>query len=179
MGEVDADDDDDDAEEELTILTEPPKVELSNEEKKQWFRKPTSPDLTPYQLSTNFAKFSVPDKDEGFEEIKFEWYKGDRCKEYVGQWIRDRKTTTRIENIQPSDGFSTKWKDWQKLLQTWHSKQNSYKSAVAKKAADKAAKAAANEAKRKLKVAEKKRKEEEAKKKAEIEAKLKADAEAK
>merc|ERR1712113_77377 len=91
--------------------------------------------------------------EEGFEEIRFDWYKGDKCKEYMSTWIRDRKTTTRIENLQASDGFTTKWKEWQKLLQQWHSKQNAHKAAVAKKIADKTARAAAKEARRKAKEA--------------------------
>merc|ERR1712151_1109387 len=157
---------------------DPPKVDLSGEEKKQWFVKRSLPDLTAYALNATFSKFSVPEKDEYIDELRFDWQKNDKCKEYVRQWIRDRKCTTRIEDLQPSDWFATKWKDWQKTLQTWHAKQNSHKQAVSKKLADKAAKAAAREAKKKAKEEAAKKREEEAKKKAEVEAAKKAAAEA-
>merc|ERR1719215_2556540 len=52
------------------------------------------------------------------------------------------KMTTRIEDLNPSEWFRSKWSGWQKLQQQWHSKLNGYKSDVAKKEAEKGAKAA-------------------------------------
>merc|ERR1712187_193669 len=136
--------------EEMEDATEqPPSVELSVDEQKQWFRKGPVTDLTAYVLNTSFMKFSTPEKDEGFDEIRYEWHKNDICKGYLKQWVQDRKLTTRVEDLTPSEWFSNKWKDWQKALQTWHGKQNQYKATVAKKAQD----AAAKEAKRAAKLA--------------------------
>jgi len=67
------------------------------------------------------------------------------------QWVRNRKLTTRIEDLQPSDWFSSKWKEWQKTLQAWHAKQSQHKQIMAKKAAEQQAKVAAKEAKNKAK----------------------------
>merc|ERR1712187_413558 len=50
---------------------EPPKVELTAEEKKTWFAKPDIPDLDSHTYNISFAKYSVPKKDEGFDEIRF------------------------------------------------------------------------------------------------------------
>lgn len=130
---------------------EPPKVQLTPEEKKLWFRKAIIPDLTGYVMNTAFARFSLPEKEDGFEEIKLEWSKADKCKEHVQQWISARKLTSRVEDIMPSDWFAGKWKDWQKVQQSWHGKQNNYKVAQAKKVTDLAAK----EAKRKAREAAK------------------------
>jgi len=113
------------------------------EEKQQVFRKTAVPDLTPYALNTSFMKFSIPDRDDGFEEVKYEWAKSDKCcKDYLKQCVQERKLTTRIEDLQPSDWFNAKWKDWQKNLQSWHARQNTYKAEVAKKASEASAKAA-------------------------------------
>jgi len=136
-------------------MEEPPKVQLTPEEKKQTFRKATPSDLTQYALNTAFMKFSVPDKDEGFDEIKGDWAALPKCKDYVRNWIQEKKTTTRIEELTPGEWFQGKFKDWQKTLQVWHAKQNAYKAAVAKKAADKAAR----EAKKAAKIAAKEMKE--------------------
>merc|ERR1740121_3406389 len=62
-----------------------------------------------------------------------------------------------------------KFKEWQKALQGWHQKQNQYKAALSKSAADKAAKEAAKAAKKAAK--EKAQQAAEAKKKAEEAAK--------
>merc|ERR1712139_17145 len=93
--------------------------------------------------ATHFTKFSLPDDDEGFDEIRHEWSKPPKSSECLRAWVQDRKLTTRVEDVNPGDWFLGKNKDWQKLLQSWHSKQNEYKNTVAKKAADKAAKAQA------------------------------------
>merc|ERR1712194_837769 len=127
---------------------DPPKVELTAEEKRQAFCKKNVPDLTAYNLNTAFVKFSVPEKDEGFDDIKYEWGKADKCKDYVRTWIQDRKLTTRVEDLTPSEWSVNKFKEWQKALQGWHQKQNQYKAALGKKAADKVAKEAAKAAKK-------------------------------
>merc|ERR1719270_1538619 len=122
---------------------DPPKAELTPEEKKMSFRKCPVPDLTQYALNTSFMKFTLPEIEEGFDEIRFEWLKGEKCKEYMKQWMLERKMTTRVEELVPGEWFATKFKEWQKILQSWHSKQNIHKAAVARKASDKAAKVAA------------------------------------
>merc|ERR1712060_727065 len=130
---------------------DPPTVELTAEEKKRWFRKNAIPGVAPYTLNTTFTKFTIPEKDEGLDEVRYEWHKDKQAKEYMKQWIRDRKCTTRIEDLQPSEWFTRKWKEWQKTLQQWHTKQNAYKDLVNKRTAAKAAKLAAKEAKKKEK----------------------------
>eukprot|EP00419_Tripos_fusus_P022968 CAMPEP_0172718730 /NCGR_PEP_ID=MMETSP1074-20121228/75096_1 /TAXON_ID=2916 /ORGANISM="Ceratium fusus, Strain PA161109" /LENGTH=937 /DNA_ID=CAMNT_0013543999 /DNA_START=51 /DNA_END=2861 /DNA_ORIENTATION=- len=141
----------DEEDETMKDQEEPPKVELTEEEKSRPFRKTPLPDLGAYILSTSFTKFSIPQQEEGFDEVRFDWSKGNDCQEYLKQWVRNRKLTTRIEDLQPSDWFSSKWKEWQKTLQAWHAKQSQHKQIMAKKAAEQQAKVAAKEAKNKAK----------------------------
>jgi len=134
----------------------PPDVELTPEEKKAPFRKSAIPDLSAYIMSTSFTKFCLPQKEEGFDDLRFDWEKGEKAEEYLRQWIVDRKVTTRIEELVPSQWFAGKWKEWQKTLQSWHQKQNEFKASVARKAAEKNAKAALK-AKKEAEIAAKKR----------------------
>merc|ERR1712083_584322 len=48
-------------------------VELTEEEKSEWFKKSETPDLEKKTLSSSFSKFSLPDKSEGFDEIRYAW----------------------------------------------------------------------------------------------------------
>merc|ERR1712113_994349 len=55
---------------------EPPKVELTAEEKKTLkFVYSQTPDVSSYVLSTSFGKFSAPKKEEGFDDIRYDWEK--------------------------------------------------------------------------------------------------------
>merc|ERR1719382_1126667 len=103
--------------------TEPPKVELTEEEKKTWFAPPATHDLTSYMMEKCFANFSIPAKSEGFQEVRFEWQKEGPSKEYLQKWLLDKKRTTRIENLTPSQWFQEKLKEWQKLFGEWQAKQ--------------------------------------------------------
>eukprot|EP00933_Yihiella_yeosuensis_P032841 TRINITY_DN2649_c0_g3_i2.p1 TRINITY_DN2649_c0_g3~~TRINITY_DN2649_c0_g3_i2.p1 ORF type:complete len:922 (-),score=255.79 TRINITY_DN2649_c0_g3_i2:370-3036(-) len=125
-----------------TMDEEPPKVELSDEEKKAWFWKNPVPDLAAYLLNTSFQKFSLPEKSEGYDEIKYVWQTEAKSKQHFKEYVQHRKLTSRVEDLQPSDWFTAKWKTWQKTLQTYHAKQNSYKAEQERKAAAQAAREA-------------------------------------
>jgi len=125
----------------------PPQVELTAEEKIQWFRLGRC-DLRPYALNTSFMHFSLPELDEGCDEIRFEWQPSSKCTEYLRNWIRERKLTTRVEDLQPSDWFMTKWKEWQKTLQSWHAQQSEHRDMLKKRATERAAKEAVRAARK-------------------------------
>merc|ERR1712203_753537 len=73
-------DEEDDVEVEEEPLDEtPPKVELTAEEKKLWFAKSSTPDLLPFVLNTTFAEFTVPEKEDGFDEIRYDWNKNGKA----------------------------------------------------------------------------------------------------
>lgn len=124
---------------------EPPRVELTEEEKKHWHKRLDAvPDLAPSALSACFADFSLPDPSEGFDEVLYPWQSPVGVNDYLRQWIQEHKLTTRIEDLQPSEWFKEKWQKWQKDLQGWHAKHVEYKDPV-KRAALLAAKAKAKE----------------------------------
>merc|ERR1712190_445485 len=54
---------------------EPPKVELTDEEKKPNFYPTKVKDLTEVVLQSSYGNFTIPQKAEGFDEIKFAWQK--------------------------------------------------------------------------------------------------------
>jgi len=113
--------------------TEPPKAELSDEEKKLWFRAKATPDLTPVVLNQSFGQFTVPEKSEGFTEIKYEWQNAAKSKEYLRKWVVERKQTSRIEDLQPSKWFVDKYAEWQKSSKEWVAKQKTFKANAPKK----------------------------------------------
>jgi len=113
-------------EEEETPL-EKPTVELTAAEKKLWFRPQVVPDLTEAVMSSSCGKFSLPDADEGFDDIRFEWQTEQPALDYFKKWQLDSKITTRIEDLQPSAWFKEKLDKWQKTLQEWHAKQKEFR----------------------------------------------------
>jgi len=113
---------------------EPPKVTLTPEEQKVWFLKSASPDLTNYNLNTFFSRFSLPDKDEGFDQVRYSWLKDPECSQYLKQWIVNKKISIRIEDLQPSQWFHMQSWRWQQVLELWRSKQDEYNTAVARRA---------------------------------------------
>jgi len=125
----------------------PPKVAaLTSEEKAVKFFKHAVPDLAQYAMNTSYMKFSLPDGSEGFDAVKYSWNKEREAATYLKEWIAEKKSTTRIEDIKPGDTFKKKLTSWQSSLATWKSKQSEYKQMLAKKEADKKAKIAKKEA---------------------------------
>lgn len=128
--------------EEEEMEEEPPQAELTEEEQNLSFRKQAVPDLTSFVLNMTFTKFTIPEKSEGFDEVRFEWNKGPAAATYLKKWIIDRKLTTRVEDLVPSAWFNMKWIAWQKAVTTWTKKQEEYKAKLIRKANEKRAKAA-------------------------------------
>jgi len=124
----------------------PPVATLTAAEKQVRFRKQAASDLSATVISTSFNKFCLPDDTEGFDEVRYTWSSPDLCEQYLKDWVLERKLTTRIEDLNPSDWFREKWKDWQKDLQTWHLKHVEYKDPVKRQAVVAAAQAAAQAA---------------------------------
>merc|ERR1711907_476680 len=81
---------------------EPPKVELSEEEKKINFTPNRRlNDLTPPAFSASFPKYAIPEKDEGFDDVSFAWDPAPKSAEYLKEWIADKKMTVRLEDPKP------------------------------------------------------------------------------
>lgn len=117
-----------DAEEE-----KPPVVELTAEEKKQVFRTLEFPDLTSHLLSSNLETFSMPEKDEGFDEVQYGWAAKTKAGEHFKDWKLHCKLTGRVEDIKPSEWFTERCTSWSQQLGSWKQKQGLWKAELAKK----------------------------------------------
>merc|ERR1712194_103516 len=78
----------------------------------------------------NFGKFSVPKKDEGFDAIKYSWADGAKSQEYLKNYIMEKKISSRVEDLVPSQWFKDKWTAWDKAVKDWNAKLGAHKSAV-------------------------------------------------
>jgi len=123
-------------EEEEDQETEPPKVELTDEEKAFNFLPVRKPDLASHDMTACFAQFSTPDKAEGFDDIRFEWEKGDKAKDYLQACLKKIKLNTRLESLKPGETFREKSTEFKKLFQEWQDKQKAFKSSAGEKKAD-------------------------------------------
>mmetsp|Transcript_68387 Transcript_68387/g.196151 ORF Transcript_68387/g.196151 Transcript_68387/m.196151 type:complete len:867 (-) Transcript_68387:47-2647(-) len=109
---------------------EPPKAELTDEEKKLWFRTATTADIYGGHLDRVFMDFSIPQKSEGFDDIRFAWEKEAACKAYLHKKVAEKKRTCKLETVVPSEWFFTTLKEWQKVFGEWREKQTAAKPAA-------------------------------------------------
>mmetsp|Transcript_115359 Transcript_115359/g.182267 ORF Transcript_115359/g.182267 Transcript_115359/m.182267 type:complete len:959 (+) Transcript_115359:47-2923(+) len=103
-----------------------PVATLTDEEKTQWFHKRRTTDLNSLTLSSCFPHFTIPEKEEGFEEIRYEWADKSKSSDYLKSWVGKMKLESRMEELQPGEWFKTQWSEWQKVLQEWNGKQNEF-----------------------------------------------------
>jgi len=108
--------------------------ELTEEEKKLWYRKTALPDITETALAKSYASFSLPTKEEGFDSISYDWQAESACAAVMKSWILERKLTQRAEDLTPSTEFKEKWTAWQKTLQEWRRRQSEFKDPSKRKA---------------------------------------------
>jgi len=97
---------------------------LDDEDKAKWFREKYTKDLHPRAFDGNFADFKIPEKAEGFDEIRYEWAKENEAKEYLRSKIREKKKLTTIEDLKPGEWFTEKHGAWTKLIAEYKEKQN-------------------------------------------------------
>jgi len=104
------------------------KAELTEEDLKVVFRSSSVKDLTSSAVSQIFRHVAIPDKSEGFDEIKFCWDKQDAATKLVRQWILKNKAEQRVEDITLGEWFKEKWAAWQKEVQDLRKKQTEFKT---------------------------------------------------
>merc|ERR1711870_46514 len=122
-------------------------IELTAQEKSCFFNKALTPDMDEKELGRIFGTFTLPDKSEGFDEVKFVWQNQAKSTEYLKAWIKERKLNQRVEDVQPGSWFNEQWTEWDKLLQNWKHVHTSAKDPAKKKKPEKK-KAAAKEEKK-------------------------------
>merc|ERR1711948_124124 len=122
-------------------------VELTAEEKGAFFNKALTPDMDEKELGRIFGTFTLPDKTEGFDDVKFVWQNQAKSEEYLKAWVKTRKLNQRVEDLTPGNWFHEQWPEWDKLLQNWKQVHTSAKDPANKKKPEKK-KAAAKEEKK-------------------------------
>merc|ERR1712217_670485 len=112
-------------------------VELTEEEKKEWFPKQTTEDLTKKELGRAFSSFAMPSQAEGFDEVRYAWQPADKAAEYLKAWVSDRKLTQRVEDLTPGNRFREQLDEWNKMLQEWRRRQGDRRDPVRRRQAEK------------------------------------------
>merc|ERR1712217_104718 len=127
------------------------------------------PDVSFFDHDACFDKFSVPDKAEGFDELRFSWDNEKKSKEYLKNYVIEKKISSRVSGLNPTPWFHQRVAAYEKEVATWHAKVKAYRAAVQARLNKK------REKERKAAAAAKKKADEEAKaaKKAEEAAKAK------
>merc|ERR1712060_402684 len=78
------------------------------------------------------SKFSLPDKSEGFDEIRYAWQQASAVNEYFTKWMLQKKTMERVEDLQPGSSFKEQWTEWQTLLAQWRKLHSDWKDPARK-----------------------------------------------
>lgn len=112
---------------------EQPVVELDDGEKQMSFMPKSTPDLTSQVMLSSYSKFTAPEEEEDFDEIRYEWQKGEKAKDYLKTWVAEKKLTTRVDDIKPGPDFKKKTNEFEALLKGWQEKLKAFKSSSKKK----------------------------------------------
>merc|ERR1712050_227796 len=96
-------------------------------EKTLSYRKLDMPDLTEKVLGKFYAGFSIPTKEEGFSDIKYEWQDAQASASLLKAWIMEKKLVQRVDDLTPGEWFKTEWSTWQKTLSEWKKRHSEWK----------------------------------------------------
>merc|ERR1712187_166447 len=111
------------------VEEEAPKATLTDEDKQAKFLKPQHwKDLLDGVLNSNFSNFSIPDKSEGFDEVKYEWDNEAKSKQYLKNIVSEKKITSPMPELQPTEAFQAKMAEFQKITQEYEEKQREFKA---------------------------------------------------
>jgi len=105
-----------------------PPASLSEEEKALVFTKKPLPDVAPKLLASKYTKFELPVAEEGFDAIEFMWEPLDVCAAALSKYIKNKKLSTPIENLKPSEWFAEKLKAFETAKKKLRSKVSATKA---------------------------------------------------
>jgi len=127
-------DEPDEAKEEAKAEDEEVVVQLTDEEKDLTHRKMANPDMTESVLAKSYADFSLPSKEEGFDDITYHWQPEGDVAKLLKDWVFAKKLTQRVEDLKPGDSFKESWSQWQKSIQEWRKLASEWKDPNKRKA---------------------------------------------
>lgn len=108
-------------------------VELTEEEQKIVFRKGELPDLSEKVFMQVYAGFGLPEKEEGFDSIDYEWEKASESSDFLRKYILEQKLSLKAEDLKPSDWFKGLHSKWQTFLSDLKKKANDWANPEKKK----------------------------------------------
>jgi len=108
-------------------------VELTEEEKKMWYRPSQTPDVADQATAKCYADFSLPASSEGFDEVTFEWSDKDKAESVLKEWKFAKKLTQKVEDIKPGEAFKEAWAEWSSKIEAWKKQQIEWKSPAKRK----------------------------------------------
>merc|ERR1712039_395595 len=111
-------------------------VSLTEEDRQVRFIKRDTPDIQPAEVSSSFAKFSLPDNEEGFDQIVYVWHAEDKSRDEMKQWQLNKKMTERVEDLKPGEWFKGKLDEWKKTVSGWKTTQREFKDPNLEKRAE-------------------------------------------
>jgi hypothetical protein len=84
-------------------------------------------------LNNTFTTYGIPAKEEGFDDVKYEWGAEAKAKAYLQAWVARKKIETRIESLAPGEWFSEQQAAFVKSLQEWQAMKPAPKPAEGEK----------------------------------------------
>jgi len=98
---------------------EPPKAQLTEEEQKIRFKPQAQPDLNELALGQVMRLCVLPDADEGFDQVTFVWEDEAGAQDRIKSWVLERKATTCVQDLEPTQWFFAEQGEWHRQLQAW------------------------------------------------------------
>eukprot|EP00913_Durusdinium_trenchii_P026466 g24832.t1 len=68
------------------------------------------------EIAKSFGNFSLPKKEEGFEEILWAWQAEEQCLEHLQRWVAEKKLMQRVDELRPNEWFREKLRDGEPLF---------------------------------------------------------------
>lgn len=106
------------------------------------FREHKVPDAAPYLLNSSknsFSKFTLPTKEDGFDEVRYVWDDRETSENYLNQWKASKMKDLPVPGFTPGDLFKLKKEEWGTQQTEWRKKWNAFKAGEDAKKKDKPA----------------------------------------
>jgi len=73
-----------------------------------------------------FARFTLPSRAEGFDEVRYEWAGEEAAKQELLAWQQQRKASHVVTGLKPGEWFHSQMEAWKKLKQALKQGQISF-----------------------------------------------------
>lgn len=95
-----------------------------------WFLPHSNSDISMRDITSHFSNFSLPELDEGLDEINFAWSQEAEAKAKLQSWIQSKKETVIVENLCPGSWFKQKLEEWKLARASFRQKHVDFSNRV-------------------------------------------------